>query len=188
MLASHLGIEPRTFGLEVQRAILCANGTWLEKRKQQHLLTENIMEGKKKKIKQRRKKACSFCIVLILIHIISIRPVSSVGQSVVLITRRSRVRSPYGPANTFTKLNSLQWRKYLMEKKRNFTRLKKLSLPDRESNPGLPRDRRRSSPLDYRGILINQPLSSHYVRITLIGDLNKRWERPSRGSNPGPLG
>ena len=24
-------------------------------------------------------------------------------------------------------------------------------LPDRESNPGLPRDRRRSSPLDYRG-------------------------------------
>ena len=25
-------------------------------------------------------------------------------------------------------------------------------LPDRESNPGLPRDRRRSSPLDYRGI------------------------------------
>ena len=27
--SSHLGIEPRTFGLEVQRAILCANGTWL---------------------------------------------------------------------------------------------------------------------------------------------------------------
>ena len=25
-------------------------------------------------------------------------------------------------------------------------------LPDRESNPDLPRDRRRSSPLDYRGI------------------------------------
>ena len=25
--SSHLGIEPRTFGLEVQRAILCANGT-----------------------------------------------------------------------------------------------------------------------------------------------------------------
>ena len=24
---SHLGIEPRTFGLEVQRAIRCANGT-----------------------------------------------------------------------------------------------------------------------------------------------------------------
>ena len=29
---------------------------------------------------------------------------------------------------------------------------KKNLLPDRESNPGLPRDRRRSSPLDYRGI------------------------------------
>ena len=27
--SSHLGIEPRTFGLEVQRAILCANGTHL---------------------------------------------------------------------------------------------------------------------------------------------------------------
>ena len=26
-ISSHLGIEPRTFGLEVQRAILCANGT-----------------------------------------------------------------------------------------------------------------------------------------------------------------
>ena len=27
IVPSHLGIEPRTFGLEVQRAILCANGT-----------------------------------------------------------------------------------------------------------------------------------------------------------------
>ena len=26
-------------------------------------------------------------------------------------------------------------------------------LPDRESNPGLPRDRRRSLPLDYRGLV-----------------------------------
>ena len=26
-------------------------------------------------------------------------------------------------------------------------------LPDRESNPGLPRDRRRSLPLDYRGFV-----------------------------------
>ena len=26
-LSSHLGVEPRTFGLEVQRAIHCANGT-----------------------------------------------------------------------------------------------------------------------------------------------------------------
>ena len=32
---------------------------------------------------------------------------------------------------------------------------KRYSLPDRESNPGLPRDRRRSSPLDYRGIVAN---------------------------------
>ena len=34
-LSSHLGVEPRTFGLEVQRAIHCANGTpdthWLLK-------------------------------------------------------------------------------------------------------------------------------------------------------------
>ena len=34
-LSSHLGVEPRTFGLEVQRAIHCANGTpdtyWLFK-------------------------------------------------------------------------------------------------------------------------------------------------------------
>ena len=28
----------------------------------------------------------------------------------------------------------------------------KMFLPDRESNPGLPRDRRRSLPLDYRGL------------------------------------
>ncbi len=32
----------------------------------------------------------------------------------------------------------------------------KISLPDRESNPGLPRDRRRSSPLDYRGIVADE--------------------------------
>ena len=29
----------------------------------------------------------------------------------------------------------------------------KMFLPDRESNPGLPRDRRRSLPLDYRGLV-----------------------------------
>ena len=34
----------------------------------------------------------------------------------------------------------------------SFLLRKKIFLPDRESNPGLPRDRRRSSPLDYRGI------------------------------------
>ena len=31
LVSSHLGIEPRTFGLEVQRAILCANGTHVVK-------------------------------------------------------------------------------------------------------------------------------------------------------------
>ena len=37
-------------------------------------------------------------------------------------------------------------------------------LPDRESNPGLPRDRRRSSPLDYRGIvnILGLTFLSHY--------------------------
>ena len=30
----------------------------------------------------------------------------------------------------------------------------KMFLPDRESNPGLPRDRRRSLPLDYRGFVV----------------------------------
>ena len=30
--ATHLGIEPRTFGLEVQRAILCANGSCWHKK------------------------------------------------------------------------------------------------------------------------------------------------------------
>ena len=34
----------------------------------------------------------------------------------------------------------------------SFLSREKIFLPDRESNPGLPRDRRRSSPLDYRGI------------------------------------
>ena len=33
---------------------------------------------------------------------------------------------------------------------------KKNVLPDRESNPGLPRDRRRSSPLDYRGFDVKE--------------------------------
>ena len=37
---------------------------------------------------------------------------------------------------------------------------KKSFLPDRESNPGLPRDRRRSSPLDYRGLLVRQETES----------------------------
>ena len=36
-------------------------------------------------------------------------------------------------------------------------------LPDRESNPGLPRDRRRSSPLDYRG-LVKAPAAKKTTR------------------------
>ena len=41
-------------------------------------------------------------------------------------------------------------------------------LPDRESNPGLPRDRRRSSPLDYRGLLGERATAYLIVDIFLI--------------------
>ena len=40
-----------------------------------------------------------------------------------------------------------------MSELKNYFWPKKSFLPDRESNPGLPRDRRRSLPLDYRGLL-----------------------------------
>ena len=46
-------------------------------------------------------------------------------------------------------------------------------LPDRESNPGLPRDRRRSSPLDYRGLLwvsVQDPKETspnHFVKVLM---------------------
>ena len=43
-------------------------------------------------------------------------------------------------------------------------------LPDRESNPGLPRDRRRSSPLDYRGI--DETVSSFSLLNTYSGGSN----------------
>ena len=49
----------------------------------------------------------------------------------------------------------------------------KMFLPDRESNPGLPRDRRRSSPLDYRGLCQKghkQCLSMHVI------DLLIKWQ------------
>ena len=36
-------------------------------------------------------------------------------------------------------------------------------LPDRESNPGLPRDRRRSLPLDYRGLVGKSHKFWHWV-------------------------
>ena len=46
-ISSHLGIEPRTFGLEVQRAILCANGTCLRADSFLYELTgQNKAQGK----------------------------------------------------------------------------------------------------------------------------------------------
>ena len=47
---------------------------------------------------------------------------------------------------------------------------KKSFLPDRESNPGLPRDRRRSSPLDYRGLdnLVLQNLPSDNFKADFL--------------------
>ena len=52
-------------------------------------------------------------------------------------------------------LHSLYTQVYFIERKKKTQKKKKKKwfLPDRESNPGLPRDRRRSSPLDYRGLL-----------------------------------
>ena len=44
----------------------------------------------------------------------------------------------------------------------------KMFLPDRESNPGLPRDRRRSSPLDYRGLLVHRATAYLIMDIFLI--------------------
>ena len=43
-------------------------------------------------------------------------------------------------------------------------------LPDRESNPGLPRDRRRSSPLDYRGLVQEKRKESLKVHGDMDGD------------------
>ena len=45
-------------------------------------------------------------------------------------------------------------------KKRKKITEKKKELPDRESNPGLPRDRRRYSPLYYRGPVVAQSPST----------------------------
>ena len=53
----------------------------------------------------------------------------------------------------------------------------KSELPDRESNPGLPRDRRRSSPLDYRGLLcvaVWSPLRFH-LPANVLAFLSKAW-------------
>ena len=50
-------------------------------------------------------------------------------------------------------------------------------LPDRESNPGLPRDRRRSSPLDYRGIvrMLRLTFLCHYAYQQYILTINHIW-------------
>ena len=42
---------------------------------------------------------------------------------------------------------------YIVQTTQQNSKMQKTILPDRESNPGLPRDRRRSSPLDYRGFM-----------------------------------
>ena len=52
----------------------------------------------------------------------------------------------------------------------------KMFLPDRESNPGLPRDRRRSSPLDYRGQTYGQLLLNNFSRF-------ESWRDPEKNSN-----
>ena len=50
---------------------------------------------------------------------------------------------------------------------------KKIILPDRESNPGLPRDRRRSSPLDYRGCDVGSFTKKQTRTIFMAGDYRK---------------
>ena len=60
-------------------------------------------------------------------------------------------------------------------------------LPDRESNPGLPRDRRRSSPLDYRGlchklVIYLWPVTMFNINdrqfISYKGDISKKKNLP----------
>ena len=74
-------------------------------------------------------------------------------QSVRFACERPGVRSPASPFYSHLSVivhphilsNSILHIFILITGVKNF-------LPDRESNPGLPRDRRRSSPLDYRGL------------------------------------
>ena len=65
---------------------------------------------------------------------------------------------------------------------------RKSFLPDRESNPGLPRDRRRSSPLDYRGLCHKSviylfPVTmcniNDYQSISYKGNISKKKNLPS---------
>ena len=52
LFTSHLGIEPRTFGLEVQRAILCANGTWCQDRQSDQEISNGLkMISRAQKVK-----------------------------------------------------------------------------------------------------------------------------------------
>ena len=64
---------------------------------------------------------------------------------------------------------------------------RKSFLPDRESNPGLPRDRRRSSPLDYRGlchklVIYLWPVTMFNINdrqfISYKGDISKKKNLP----------
>ena len=59
-------------------------------------------------------------------------------------------------------------------------------LPDRESNPGLPRDRRGYSPLYYRGLEATSDviLDAHYV-LAFTGKFTVGKVLPDRESNPG---
>ena len=57
---------------------------------------------------------------------------------------------------------------------------KKSFLPDRESNPGLPRDRRRSLPLDYRGLdsnLCQNLATAHFNADFLMSHIEQNFVR-----------
>ena len=85
-----------------------------------------------------------------------------IAKSVVLLERRSEAQSSWdwifsghpqslpGPGQIFKNI-----------------------LPDRESNPGLPRDRRRSSPLDYRGCDVGSFTKKQTRTIFIAGDYRK---------------
>ena len=75
-------------------------------------------------------------------------------------------------------------------------KMRKSFLPDRESNPGLPRDRRRSSPLDYRGlchklVIYLWPVTMFNINdhqfISYKGDVSKKKNCVGRESNPDQL-
>ena len=65
---------------------------------------------------------------------------------------------------------------------------RKSILPDRESNPGLPRDRRRSSPLDYRGIVVNILLSKPADACEAFYFPQKKKNLPRAGFEPATYG